>query len=82
LSTGATASDAACDDAHRIELAVYVWRANWESGRLRAGLDNPRRLAMVEYAQQVWGADTRSFGQNHDASPSPEIFWVGLHGPR
>jgi hypothetical protein len=29
LSTGATASDAACDDAHRIELAVYVWRAIW-----------------------------------------------------
>jgi hypothetical protein len=24
---------------------------------------------MVEYAQQVWGADTRSFGQNYDASP-------------
>jgi hypothetical protein len=35
---------------------------------------------MVEYTQQVWGADTRSFGQNYDASRSREIFWVGLHG--
>ena len=38
---------AACDEAHRIDPAVYVWRDSGERGRLRAGLDNPRRLAMV-----------------------------------
>lgn len=47
----------ACDDAHRIDPAVYVWRANGESGRLRAGLVNPRRLAMVDV-----GSRTRAGG--------------------
>ncbi len=47
LSVGAAPSAACDDDAHRIEAAAYVWRDNWARGRLRAGLDNPRRLAMT-----------------------------------
>jgi hypothetical protein len=48
---------AACDEAHRIDPAVYVWRASGDRGRLRAGLDNPRRLAMVIRAAELDWSD-------------------------
>ncbi len=57
MAGAAAVSAAACDDAHRIEAAVYVWRGNWENGRLRAGLASPRRLAMVNVRETTAGSE-------------------------
>lgn len=73
LRTGAAASPA-CDEAHRLDPAVYVWRDNWERGRLRAGLDNPRRLAMVDTCGKAGVSDTRSFGQKRETVQDPGKF--------
>ncbi len=77
-SNDGAAPSPACDDAHRIEPAAYVWRDNWARGRLRAGLDNPRRLAMTDMRGTTDGeqqAELRPKAAN-PTSRCPENFWV------
>lgn len=77
-SVRTASASAACDEAHLLEPAVYVWRGSWGRCRLRAGLDSPRRLAMADTRDRAGvlsrGASAKKLRDCF--AISGEIFWV------